>query len=115
MGMGQVKPYVMAGLIFVIGMVKHGLLKQRCLGEHRVNCGNPKSFMGYGNPQPSSRNGFRVREKVQRLGSDEPTNNLPFSARHPHLVGGEEIVRANRKRLDNLHDDHRLLRVPVTA
>lgn len=31
----------------------------------------------YVNPEPSSLNGVNVSEKVQRLGSEEPTNNLP--------------------------------------
>ena len=44
----------------------------------------------HANQQPSSGNGVKVPETVQRLGSEEPTNNLPTSAQQPKLV--DDIV-----------------------
>jgi hypothetical protein len=43
------------------------------------------------NPERSSRNEIEVLENVQRLGSEDSTNNLPTSAQ-PLITKGEDIV-----------------------
>jgi len=49
--------------------------------KNSVNSGN----IQMDNPEPSSQNGIKVSEKVQRLISEEPTNNLNTSAEHPEM------------------------------
>ena len=51
----------------------------------------PKDFTG-DNQQPSMGNDIKVPMKVQRLDSEESTNNLSTSARHSNL--SDDIVRA---------------------
>lgn len=45
----------------------------------------------HGNPEPSSVKEVKVTEKVQRLGSEDSTNNLPTNAQ-PLYQKGEDIV-----------------------
>ena len=58
-----------------------------------MNCGNPKSAIRYGNPQPSRSNSVKVGRKVQRLGLEELAQYEPTSAAPER----DEIVHALRK------------------
>lgn len=61
----------------------------RAFHLNRVNSGKPLPNNVEDNPEPNSSNDIEVEEKVQRLTSEESTNNLDTSARPEK----EEIVR----------------------
>lgn len=53
---------------------------EESVSNNSVNSGK---ILNKDNPEPSSLNGVKVNEKVQRLTDEEPTNNSDTSAEHP--------------------------------